>query len=180
MPNAPSPMKSTENGFVCDLCDLRGKSSVLLFVEYGHGSDGRSGPLSYLQGESNESESLTDHLVEIAQILYVRDPPIRTHAVTGVRFVVPHVGTSGINPEIVTTLINNEFSCFSVQTGIIGHVLRLSVVTVVLSRIKENGVSLANIKPPLFQFAFDLLPPKLGFLRNITDIYTDGRSDALL
>ncbi len=66
MPNVSSPMKITENGFVCDLCDLRGKPSVLLFVEYSHGSDGRPGPFSYLQGESNEGESLTDHLVEIA------------------------------------------------------------------------------------------------------------------
>ena len=77
------------NGFVCDLCDLSGKPSVLLFVEHGHSSDGRPGPFSNLQRESNESESLADHLVEIAQILYVRDPPFRTYAVTRVRLLRP-------------------------------------------------------------------------------------------
>src|SRR5208283_3439888 len=76
------------------------KDCVPLFVKYRHRSDGRPRPFSYFQRESNKSESFADHLVEIAQILDVRDRPFSTHAVRRVRLVVPHVGTSGIDPEI--------------------------------------------------------------------------------
>src|SRR5512140_4018273 len=75
-------------------------SPVRLLRQDGHRAQRRAGALPYLQGKGDEGEAPAHHLVQVAQVLYVRDHPLRADRMAGVGLVVPHVGAGRIDSEI--------------------------------------------------------------------------------
>ena len=110
----------------------------------------------------------------------MRNGSFSANRVAGIRFVIPHVRTGRIHAEIHTTLINDKFSRFPIQSGIIGHIFRLPIVSVILGRIEKNRIAFADLQFTLFELILDLLPSELRLLRNIADIQTNPRGDALV
>jgi len=61
-----------------------------------------------------------------------------------------------------------------------GGILRLAVVPLIMTGVKENHIPRADVQLPFFQLLLDLFRAELGLDRNVAHVEANGRGDAML